>query len=75
MDWFKTMTTNDYIKAVRENGIEPFTGKLWQRNYYEHVIRDEVELNNSRQYITDNPTKWEEDEYNPHEMAEDACGR
>ena len=34
-------------------------GKLWQRNYYEHVIRDENELNRIRQYIIDNPKNWE----------------
>jgi hypothetical protein len=38
---------------------------FWQRNYYEHVIRDEEELNRARQYITDNPKKWMEDEENP----------
>jgi hypothetical protein len=38
---------------------------FWQRNYYEHVIRDEEELNQVRQYIMDNPKKWLEDEENP----------
>ncbi len=36
----------------------------WQRNYYEHVIRDEYDLNNTRQYILDNPANWETDENN-----------
>jgi len=36
---------------------------VWQRNYYEHIIRDENELNHIRQYIIENPLKWQEDKY------------
>jgi REP element-mobilizing transposase RayT len=48
------------------NGLhgEPTT-PLWQRNYYEHVIRDEHALNQIRQYIADNPRLWAEDAENP----------
>ena len=35
---------------------------VWQRNFYEHIIRNEVELNRIRQYIIDNPKKWKTDE-------------
>jgi putative transposase len=38
---------------------------VWQRNYYEHVIRDDASLNLIRQYIMDNPARWAEDEENP----------
>jgi REP element-mobilizing transposase RayT len=38
---------------------------VWQRNYYEHVIRNEKTLNRIRQYIIDNPAKWGEDPENP----------
>ena len=41
VQWFKTMTTNEYIRGVKNNHWSPFDGKLWQRNYYEHIIRDE----------------------------------
>jgi REP element-mobilizing transposase RayT len=44
-------------------GNEPVT--IWQRNYYEHVIRDEDELNCIRQYIVDNPIQWSTDWENP----------
>ena len=37
--------------------------RVWQRNYYEHVIRDEEELNRIRQYIQDNPASWQVDRY------------
>ncbi len=36
---------------------------IWQRNYYEHIIRNEIDLQNIREYITLNPIKWEIDEY------------
>jgi len=42
----------------RKNGYEDFK---WQRNYYEHIIRNEKDLNNIRSYIFYNPTKWEFD--------------
>lgn len=38
---------------------------IWQRNYYEHIIRNETELNQIRQYIRSNPVSWMEDEENP----------
>jgi len=44
MGWFKTMTTNAYIHGVKELGWPPFLGRLWQRNYYERVIRNEKEI-------------------------------
>jgi REP element-mobilizing transposase RayT len=39
---------------------------VWQRNYWEHVIRDENELNHIREYIINNPLKWESDDENPN---------
>ncbi len=65
MQWFKTMTTNDYINNVKNNGWRPFYRKLWQRNYYEHVIRNENELIRIREYIMNNPLKWSLDLENP----------
>ena len=44
--------------------------KLWQRNYYEHVIRDEDDLNRIRQYILDNPARWAKDENNPDRLGQ-----
>ena len=38
---------------------------VWQRNYYEHVIRNESALDRIRQYIADNPARWSEDPENP----------
>ena len=65
VQWFKTMTTNEYIRGVKQNGWLRFDGKLWQRNYYDHIIRNENELNRIRRYIVDNPAKWQYDRENP----------
>ena len=62
MDWFKTMSTNEYIRGVKAGDYPRFEKRLWQRNYYEHVIRCETELYEVRKYIEENPLKWREDE-------------
>lgn len=62
MDWFKTMSTNAYIRGVKAGDYPRFEKRLWQRNYYEHVIRCETELYEVRKYIEENPLKWREDE-------------
>ena len=38
---------------------------MWQRNYYEHIIRNENSLDKIRDYIVNNPFKWDSDELNP----------
>lgn len=38
-------------------------GSLWQKSYYEHIIRNEKDLQEKRNYILNNPLKWNEDEY------------
>jgi len=61
---FKTFSSR------RINQIRNTPGKkLWQRNYWEHIIRNENELNRIRQYITDNPVKWEQDRNNPSDYV------
>lgn len=71
MQWFKTMTTNAYIRGVKQLGWVPFPGKLWQRNYYEHIIRSERALSAIRQYIAENPARWALDRYNPAAVGSD----
>jgi putative transposase len=44
-------------------------GVVWQRNYYEHIIRNESELSRIREYIGNNPGRWAEDIYNPGREA------
>ena len=61
---FKSMTTRQYINGVKQKNWMPFDGKLWQRNYYEHVIRNNVDLDECRGYILNNQKKWHLDKYN-----------
>lgn len=61
--WFKTQTTNEYIKMVKQNLLPPFNKHVWQRNYFEHVIRGEKDLLEIRRYIENNPAKWFFDKY------------
>ena len=69
VQWFKTMTTNEYLRGVKTSGWAPFQGQLWQRNYYEHIIRDEESLNRIREYILNNPAQWAFDPENPAATA------
>lgn len=57
---FKSAVTKR-IKALRDSLDTP----IWQRNYFEHIIRNEESLNRIRQYIFDNPVRWEFDRENP----------
>ena len=57
---FKTFSARR-INALHNTVGTPF----WQRNYYEHVIRNESALDRIRQYIVDNPARWREDPENP----------
>jgi putative transposase len=66
---FKTMTTKRYADGVKQSGWQPFEGRLWQRNYWEHIIRDEMELNRIREYIRNNPGRWNEDRMNLNRSA------
>jgi REP element-mobilizing transposase RayT len=58
---FKSITTHEYTVGVKKTGWPPFPGKLWQRNYWEHIVRNETELNRIRDYIHNNPGQWASD--------------
>lgn len=58
---FKSITTLNYIRSVKDNDWKPFNHKLWQRNYYEHIIRNEQAYQNISQYIISNPKNWDND--------------
>jgi REP element-mobilizing transposase RayT len=61
--YFK-MNTAKRINQILNRGGHPF----WQRNYYEHVIRNEEEMSRIREYIRNNPLKWELDRENPESV-------
>jgi putative transposase len=54
------------VSARRINGVRHMAGmRVWQRNYYEHVIRSERALQRIREYIHNNPLRWDLDVENP----------
>jgi putative transposase len=61
--YFKYQTT----KSINKIRLTP-GNRIWQRNYYEHVIRNENDLNEVRQYVIDNPVQWDMDENNPNQQ-------
>jgi REP element-mobilizing transposase RayT len=69
VQWFKTMTTNNYIRGVRDLGWRPFPKRLWQRDYFDHVIRNEITLERTRDYIRDNPIYWAVEKERPDRMG------
>ncbi len=63
---FKSHTTAKYRHGVNQEKWQTFVGRLWQRNYHEHIIRTEESLDRLRQYIANNPLVWEVDSLNPN---------
>ncbi|HZF33660.1 MAG TPA: transposase [Candidatus Angelobacter sp.] len=60
---FKAATTRR-ANSIQRKPIDP----LWQRNYYEHVIRNDQDLDRIRRYVTDNPARWTDDGYHPSKI-------
>lgn len=61
MAGFKSVVTKRVNELRRTPGA-----KLWQRNYWEHIVRDEIDLHRIREYISNNPGRWEMDKlYRP----------
>jgi putative transposase len=58
---FKSITTVEYIRNVNTHTWQQFDNKLWQRNYWEHIIRNNEENERIAEYIVNNPKKWDED--------------
>lgn len=58
---FQSIVTVEYIRGVKQNGWQRFNGKLWQRNYWEHIIRNENEYQRISNYIINNPRQWDND--------------
>ncbi|WP_460894244.1 transposase [Rufibacter soli] len=59
---FKSITTVHYTRGVKSKAWPPFQARLWQRNYWEHIIRDEKDYARISEYIQDNPLHWDTDE-------------
>jgi REP element-mobilizing transposase RayT len=61
---FKTVSTKRLNMMRHTPGVQ-----VWQRNYYEHIVRSEESLHHIRRYIVDNPSRWNEDRENPRALG------
>ena len=74
-DLAKIVRTFKTFSARRINQIRSMKGiPVWQRGYYEHIIRDEYSLATIQDYIMDNPLKWEADELHPSPHTHPSVG-
>ncbi len=55
--WFKSYSVVLHARGVKEGKWPFLPGGMWQRNYYEHIIRNEESLNRIRNYIQENPSR------------------
>ncbi|MCG8625237.1 MAG: hypothetical protein MJE68_24970 [Proteobacteria bacterium] len=61
---FKSLTTTQYIRGIKEKNWKRFDKKLWGTRFHEHVIRTESALQSIRADIQNNSQKWEFDRLN-----------
>ena len=61
---FQSITTVEYIRGIKTKNWKPFDKKIWQRNYWEHIIRNKKSYNTISEYIRNNPQKWDDDRLN-----------
>lgn len=64
---YKSLVANECLKIFKTKN--ELMGKLWQRNYWEHIIRDEQDLSNAYDYILNNPAQWETDQLYSREIT------
>lgn len=57
---FKSVTTTAIRRLARQQDL-----RVWQARFYDRVLRNETELNRTREYILNNPAQWEFDDENP----------
>ena len=62
---FKSLTTRAYNKGVQNAGWRPLDGRLWQRGYFERVMRDDEDHMHAVWYMARNPTHWLTDPLHP----------
>ena len=62
---FKSITTREYMVGVRSRGWPRFDHRLWQRNYWEHIVRTPESLTMIADYIINNPRTWPRDQLHP----------
>ena len=65
-------------KKIRGHGVgaqHAAPMQIWQRNYYEHVVRNDEVLYQLQEYVQNNPLQWELDDLNPHKIRNELSNR
>ncbi len=57
---FKSLTTVDYSRGVREGRFPPYDRLLWQRSFQDRIVQSEWRLEDLRRYVEGNPGRWQE---------------
>lgn len=60
---YKSLVVHHCLEYIKINEPETILGKLWQRNYHEHIIRNEQSYQRISQYIINNPKNWDADKF------------
>ncbi len=60
---FKRYSTLEYIKLVKRGVLPPFDQQIWQRSFYDHVIRNQHDFDDIYAYISENPIRWRSDKF------------
>jgi REP element-mobilizing transposase RayT len=60
---YKSIVANECLKLFKLNYQDEFMGKLWHRDYYEHIIRNELSYQRISEYIVNNPKNWKKDKF------------
>jgi REP element-mobilizing transposase RayT len=61
---YKSSVANECLEIFKQNHPGEIMGKIWQRNFHEHIIRTEAAYLNIYHYILNNPSNWKEDTFN-----------
>ena len=59
---FKRYSTVEYSKLVHQGMLPPYDKQVWQRGFYDHIIRNQSDYDEIYRYIENNPVQWEQDE-------------
>lgn len=63
MQWFKSITTVEYTRGVKQDGWPPFPKRLWQPGFHDHIVRNDRDLKRLRDYMDGNPANWVRDTF------------
>jgi hypothetical protein len=71
---YKSLVATEWLTWVKANRPEALA-RIWQRNFHEHVIRNDAELARIRRYVRLNPVRWRQDAENPGRDVDAAYDR